>query len=285
MAAGHRDVVEEDVRIRMTPESGEIGVEDEAAARIGPPPHDEHAHPLGQLRQRLADVFVELEALGQLAQAERGLLLTRERLPARRAEVGTDLVLMAAPAASHGREGTPARTRIGGAVSTWIRGRGYDPSRELDVESLAEALDDRRPHRLWIVGRTELAHRHRDPAQIVGVRDVVIGTLSPAALVSSNASRSRRIDPCCSTAAPRRTCAEPHSFRSPTRRSAPCMLVKHTAPGTPTGGATRGAVVLRDLRIDAEAGEPRDRARSRPSSRRRSPTRPRPRAAGSRRRT
>ena len=133
------DVVEEDVGVGMTAESGDVAVEDEAAAGIRAAAHDEHAHALGQLGQGLAELLVELEALGELGEAERRLLVTRQRLTARRAEVGTDLVLMAAAAASHGREGTPARAESAVQLCTWSRGRGTDPSRELDVESLAEA--------------------------------------------------------------------------------------------------------------------------------------------------
>ena len=85
-------------------------VEDEPAPGVGAPAHDEHAHALGQLGQRLAELLVELEALGELGEAERGLVLVGQRAAARRAEVGAGLVLVAAPAASHAREGTPPCT-------------------------------------------------------------------------------------------------------------------------------------------------------------------------------
>jgi hypothetical protein len=85
----------------MASERGDLGVEDEAAAGVRPPSHHEHAHPLGQFAQDRAEVLVELEAFGQLGEADRGLLVVGQRVAARRAEVRNDLVLVAAMPASH----------------------------------------------------------------------------------------------------------------------------------------------------------------------------------------
>src|SRR5262249_51765636 len=76
-------------------------VEHVPAAGVGTPPYDEHAHALGQLGERLAQILVELEPFGELLEVECGLLLTGERLPTRGTEVRSCLVLVAASAASH----------------------------------------------------------------------------------------------------------------------------------------------------------------------------------------
>ena len=127
VAPGDGDVVEEDVGVGMATEGGDVGVEHESAAGVRAAADDEHAHALGQFGERFAEVFVELEAVRQLGEAEGGLVVAGQRLPARRAEVGADLVLVAAPAASHAREGTPAGSGSSGAPSTWTRGRAFQP--------------------------------------------------------------------------------------------------------------------------------------------------------------
>src|SRR5439155_22616224 len=101
--------------LRVTAERGDLVVEHEPAPGVGTATDDEHAHPVGELGQRDAELLVELEVLGEVGEAQRGLLLTGQRLPARGAEVRACLVVVAAPAASHPREGTPARARDRGA--------------------------------------------------------------------------------------------------------------------------------------------------------------------------
>ena len=126
VAAGHGDVVEEDVGVGVAPEGGDLAVEHEAAAGVGPAPHDQHAHALGQLGQRRAELLVELQALGELGEAQGGFVLVGQRATARGAEVGPGLVLVAAPAASHARRRYPGRPD---------RGDGH-PRRAVDVRRL-----------------------------------------------------------------------------------------------------------------------------------------------------
>ena len=66
--------------------------------------------PSGQLGQGGAELLVELQALGELGEAQRRFVLVGQGATARGAEVGAGLVLVAALAASHGREGTPPYT-------------------------------------------------------------------------------------------------------------------------------------------------------------------------------
>ena len=58
VAATHRDVVEEDVGVRVAPQAGDVAVEDVPAAGVGAPAHDDHAEALGELREGGAELLV-----------------------------------------------------------------------------------------------------------------------------------------------------------------------------------------------------------------------------------
>ena len=59
----------------MTAECRDLAVEHEAAAGVGTAPHDQHAHAPGQLGQGRAELLVELQALGELGEAQGGFVL------------------------------------------------------------------------------------------------------------------------------------------------------------------------------------------------------------------
>ena len=278
VAARHGDVVEEDVGVGVAAERGDLAVEHEAAAGVGPAPHHEHAHALGQLGQGLAELLVELQALGELGEAQGGFVLVGQRAPARGAEVRPGLVLVAALAASHGRNGTPADP-IGVTVTLDVRStlplaRGQasgstevDGEVEGEVEGRGESLDQRVEPRCG--GRSA---RRAPPCVTVAARScsrVTAGAPGRAGAGRSRrtASRSSRIEPCWRTAPRRRTCAEPQSLRSPTRRSAPCWPAKHTGPAGPSWRAMAASTPSRrQPRDERAAPAPCRRRRRRPAA-------------------
>ena len=79
--------------------------------------------PSGSSASAVAEVLVELQALGELGEAQRRFVLVGQRPAARRAEVGAGLVLVAAPAASHADEATPSTATIAASRDGRPRGR------------------------------------------------------------------------------------------------------------------------------------------------------------------
>src|SRR6266511_1157838 len=77
---------------------------------IRAPPNHEHAHALGKLGQRTAELLVELLALFERGEAGGGVVRSaapRERCPARGAEVRAGLVRVTAAPAGHRAHATP----------------------------------------------------------------------------------------------------------------------------------------------------------------------------------
>jgi hypothetical protein len=102
VAPGDRDVVEEDVAVGVAADLRDVGVEEELAAGVRPPLHDQDAAPALELLGSDVDLGVEL-GLHVGGHERDGGVRPRlgERSPARRAEVGAFGVLVAAVRAEH----------------------------------------------------------------------------------------------------------------------------------------------------------------------------------------
>ena len=152
------------------PRAVTVAVEHEAAAGVGAPAHDQHPHALGQLGQGRAELLVELQALGELGEAQRRFVLVGQRAAARGAEVRPGLVLVAALAASHGRR-LPRRPGEARSPDRHPRREArarleVDGEVEVEVEGCRETLDQRVGHDAHgSVGAPELRQRHGGGAQ------------------------------------------------------------------------------------------------------------------------
>src|SRR4029453_18381529 len=98
------DVVQEDVALGVAAGGDRLLVEQEAAAGVRAPPHDQHGGVLAEVLDRGEDLFLHLsfEVLGGQADGGRGVVRRAgQGGPAVRAEVGPFGVLVTALSAEH----------------------------------------------------------------------------------------------------------------------------------------------------------------------------------------
>ena len=170
---------------------GRLGVvEHEAAPGVRAPAHDQHAQAVGQLGEDLAELVLERLAVLDECERDRRVgvvvpVVARERRAARRAEVGTRLVLVAAPPASH-----PAR------VPTAAR-RLQRPSRCGDpsgVLSPRRALGRPRRPAARRARRGRSSRPRRSSPRRTGPGSAARASSSSAAFTSTIVPRDRRVD-------------------------------------------------------------------------------------------
>jgi hypothetical protein len=105
VAARHRDVVEEDVAVRMAAGAGDDAVEEELRPRVRAALDDEHPDALGEVVEGDGELVLRPLArrVDGLEERDRGLvaLRLRERRAARGAEVGAGRVPVPALVAEH----------------------------------------------------------------------------------------------------------------------------------------------------------------------------------------
>ena len=228
----------------MAAQCGDLAVEHEPAARVGPAPDDEHAHALGKLRERGAELLVELQTFRELRQAHRRLR-----------------PLGAASCHTRSRSSRPSRSgaRIGGIASlegtpAQATGRVLDCPRSPSTSrkrsrAVRETLDHGVGDRHGVASERRAPQASRWPARKRLARSWP--SFSPAAAksrsVSSNGRRSSSTEPCWRTCArrggpgrSRRASAPPPAGRRPAgRRSRP---VRPGPRDRPTSAASPRAI-------------------------------------------